>query len=80
MFIDESRDTSHEQRPDLPGLASSALGLFALSYALIEANTYGWTSARTLGLGAVAVLLLAAFVVIVAKTAECEAIPEAVML
>src|ERR671934_1774085 len=47
-FIDESRDTSHEQRPDLPGLLSSALGLFALSYALIEANTYGWTSARIL--------------------------------
>src|SRR6185437_12897657 len=44
-FIDESRDTSHEQRPDMPGLVSSALGLFALSYALIEANTYGWTSA-----------------------------------
>src|SRR6202795_3909976 len=34
LFIDESRDTSQEQRPDVPGLASSALGLFALSYAL----------------------------------------------
>src|SRR3954449_12912206 len=31
-FIDESRDTSSEQRPDLPGLFTSALGLFALSY------------------------------------------------
>src|ERR671937_273054 len=47
-FIDESRDTSHEQRPDVPGLFTSALGLFALSYALIEANNYGWTSARIL--------------------------------
>src|ERR1043165_7613119 len=34
-FIDESRDTSHEQRPDVPGLVTSSLGLFALSYALI---------------------------------------------
>src|SRR5690242_3522143 len=34
--IDESRDTSHEQRLDIPGLASSAFGLFALTYALIE--------------------------------------------
>src|SRR4051794_32009832 len=45
-FIDESRDTSHEQQPDVPGLVTSSLGLFALSYALIEANSYGWTSAR----------------------------------
>src|SRR5579862_9131195 len=43
-FIDESRDTSQEQQPDIPGLFTSALGLFALSYALIEANSYGWTS------------------------------------
>src|SRR5438552_10607173 len=45
-FIEESRDTSHEQRPDVPGLFTSALSLFTLSYALIEANTYGWTSGR----------------------------------
>src|SRR5579864_3835989 len=33
MFIDESRDTSREQRPDLAGQITSALSLFALSYA-----------------------------------------------
>src|SRR5213078_3381738 len=38
LFIDESRDTSHEQRPDVPGLIASAIGLFALTYAFIEAN------------------------------------------
>src|SRR6267142_7248621 len=38
LFIDESRDTSHEQKPDVAGLVTSALGLFALSYALIESN------------------------------------------
>jgi len=63
-FIDESRDTSQEQRPDLPGLVTSALGLFALSYALIEANTYGWTSARILIAFAVAAASLAAFVLL----------------
>src|ERR1700750_2700463 len=31
LVIRESRDTSHEQSLDLPGLATSALGLFALS-------------------------------------------------
>src|SRR6266478_1986046 len=54
MFIDESRDTSHEQKPDVSGLITSALGLFALSYALIESNNYGWTSGRILGAFAVA--------------------------
>jgi len=63
-FIDESRDTSHEQRPDVPGLLTSALGLFALSYALIEANNYGWTSGRILGSFAVAAVALVAFVLL----------------
>jgi EmrB/QacA subfamily drug resistance transporter len=64
VLIDESRDTSHEQRPDVPGLLSSALGLFALSYALIEANTYGWTSARILAAFALAAAALLAFVLL----------------
>jgi EmrB/QacA subfamily drug resistance transporter len=59
--IDESRDTSHEQRLDLPGLATSAIGLFALTYALIEANAYGWTSARILALFGLAAVSLVAF-------------------
>src|SRR4051794_37500266 len=63
-FIDESRDTRAQQRLDLPGLATVALGLFALTYGLIEANTYGWTSARILGAFAIAVVMLAAFVLI----------------
>jgi len=65
--IDETRDTSAEQRLDLPGLLTSGAGLFALTYALIEANNYGWTSARILGLFAVAAVLLAAFVALEAK-------------
>jgi len=63
-FIDESRDTSHEQRPDVPGLFTSALGLFALSYGLIEANNYGWTSGRILVAFAVAAVSLVAFVLL----------------
>jgi EmrB/QacA subfamily drug resistance transporter len=63
-FITESRDTSHEQRPDFPGLITSTLGLFALSYALIEANTYGWTSTRILASFAVAGISLGAFVLL----------------
>src|SRR5262245_21979632 len=62
--IDESRDTSHEQRLDLPGLVSSGIGLFSLTYALIEANNYGWTSTRILVLFGVAALALATFVLL----------------
>ncbi len=62
--IDESRDTSSEQRLDLPGLLTSAVGLFALTYALIEGNSYGWASGRILGLFGFAVVALAVFVVL----------------
>jgi EmrB/QacA subfamily drug resistance transporter len=61
LFVDESRDTSHEQRPDLPGLAASAVGLFALTYGFIEANNFGWTSTRILGAFAIAAVSLVAF-------------------
>jgi EmrB/QacA subfamily drug resistance transporter len=64
IAIDESRDTSHEQKLDLPGLITSAVGLFALTYGLIEANKYGWTSGRILGLFALCALALAVFVAI----------------
>jgi len=62
VFIEESRDTSAEQRPDIGGLVSSAIGLFALIFGLIEGNTDGWTSPRILGSFAVAAVALAAFV------------------
>ena len=63
LLITESKDDTHESL-DLPGLATSALGLFALTYGLIEANAYGWTSARIVGSFVVAVVSLTAFIVI----------------
>src|SRR5471030_1616137 len=45
-FVDESRDQSHEQKPDIAGLLTSSLGLFALTYGLIESTNYGWGSTR----------------------------------
>jgi EmrB/QacA subfamily drug resistance transporter len=64
LLIDESRDDSHEQPPDIPGLLTSGLGLFSLTYGLIEANNYGWTSGRILGSFAAAAVLLTAFVLV----------------
>jgi EmrB/QacA subfamily drug resistance transporter len=62
--VDESRDTSKEQRLDLPGLLTSGIGLFALTYGLIEGNSRGWGSPEILGLFAVSVVALAAFVLL----------------
>jgi EmrB/QacA subfamily drug resistance transporter len=64
LVIKESRDTSHEQSVDLPGLITSSAGLFALTYALIEGNQHGWTSPEIIGLFAAAATLLVAFVLL----------------
>jgi EmrB/QacA subfamily drug resistance transporter len=60
--IAESRDTSHEQSIDLPGLVTSGGSLLALSYALIEGNKHGWGSPEIVGLFVGAAVLLAAFI------------------
>lgn len=59
LTVRDSRDP-HAQRPDMPGVALSALGLFALVYGIIEAGTQGWTAPPVLAAFAVAgaVLLL----------------------
>ena len=62
IVIGESRDTSREQSLDLPGLLVSAGALFALTFGLIEASSYGWTSPTILGLFAAAALGIALFV------------------
>src|SRR5918999_759316 len=64
LFIDESKDTSEVQRLDLPGLLTSGIGLFSLTYGLIEANLYGWTSGRIVGAFVVATVMLIAFVLL----------------
>jgi EmrB/QacA subfamily drug resistance transporter len=61
VVIRESRDTSHEQRLDLPGLVASAVALFALTYSLIEANNKGWGSVEILSLFAVAAVAFVVF-------------------
>jgi EmrB/QacA subfamily drug resistance transporter len=60
LFIDESRDETHV-RLDIPGLVASSVGLFALTYGLIEGNSYGWGSARIVGAFVVAAVGLLGF-------------------
>jgi EmrB/QacA subfamily drug resistance transporter len=60
--IAESRDTSHEQSIDFPGLVTSGGALLALSYALIEGNQRGWGSPEIIGLFVGSAVLLAVFI------------------
>jgi EmrB/QacA subfamily drug resistance transporter len=64
IVIPESRDTSHEQGLDLPGLLSSGLSLFALTYALIEGNDKGWSSPLIVSLFVGAAVLMFVFVLL----------------
>jgi EmrB/QacA subfamily drug resistance transporter len=63
-LLAESRDTGRTRHFDVAGAVSVTAGLALGVYALVDANRAGWTSAQTLGLGAVAVALLGAFVAI----------------
>jgi EmrB/QacA subfamily drug resistance transporter len=52
-----------KQGADLPGAALLTAGLMLGVYTILQVDKQGWTSTQTLGLGAVAVVLLAAFLV-----------------
>ena len=63
-LIPESRDELAHQSYDLAGAVTVTGGLMALVYAIVDAQSAGWGSAKTLGFFALAVVLLVAFVVI----------------
>jgi EmrB/QacA subfamily drug resistance transporter len=69
LFVRESRA---EGKPhyDIPGVITSTLGLVALVYGFTKANEDGWSATSTIVLLAVAVALLAGFVIIEKNTAE----------
>jgi EmrB/QacA subfamily drug resistance transporter len=63
-FVPESRVEGTHRAFDLAGAGTVTGGLVVLVYAIVKAQEFGWGSARTLGLGALALALLTAFVVI----------------
>jgi EmrB/QacA subfamily drug resistance transporter len=63
-FVPESRADMPHRAFDIAGAVTVTGGLVVLVYAIVKAQAYGWGSARTLGLGAIAIALLAAFVAI----------------
>ncbi|NUP50180.1 MAG: MFS transporter [Catenulispora sp.] len=62
-YLSESK-AEGDTKYDIPGALTSTAGLAALVYGFNKANTDGWSSGTTLGLLAVGVALLAAFVII----------------
>jgi EmrB/QacA subfamily drug resistance transporter len=66
-LLPESRNEGHRHF-DVAGAVTITAGLSLLVYALVDANNAGWTSTQTLGLGAIAVALIAGFYVIERRT------------
>jgi EmrB/QacA subfamily drug resistance transporter len=64
MLVAESRSESGTRSFDLAGAFSVTAGLSVLVYALVDATDAGWGSTQTIGLLALAVALLVAFVAI----------------
>ena len=63
-YVAESRAETQRRSYDLGGAVTVTGGLLVLVYTIVKAQSWGWGSARTLGLGAVAIVLLALFVAI----------------
>ena len=63
-LVPESRDALAHQSYDVAGAVTVTGGLMSLVYAIVDAQSAGWGSAKTLGFFALAAILLATFVVI----------------
>jgi EmrB/QacA subfamily drug resistance transporter len=63
-LIPESKDELAHRHYDVPGAVTVTGGLMTLVYAIVKAETDGWTAATTIGFFVLAVALLASFVVI----------------
>jgi EmrB/QacA subfamily drug resistance transporter len=70
LTMGESRVPAVAGRLDLPGLVTSAVALFSLTYGLIEGHDKGWTSALILGAFALSAAAAAAFAVIESRTSS----------
>jgi EmrB/QacA subfamily drug resistance transporter len=69
-FVPESRDEREHKSFDVAGAVTVTAGLIVLVYTIVKAQDKGWGSAHTLGFGALAFALLAAFIVIERRSPE----------
>jgi EmrB/QacA subfamily drug resistance transporter len=68
-FVPESRDAHAARGFDVAGAVTVTGGLMALVYAIVKAETDGWTATTTVGFFALSAVLIAAFVVIELRSA-----------
>ncbi len=61
VFIYESTDPRAKRSIDYPGVLTVSVAMFALTFAVVEGQNYGWTSPGILGLLALSALGLVAF-------------------
>jgi EmrB/QacA subfamily drug resistance transporter len=69
-FVPESKDERQHKAFDVAGAVTVTAGLLILVYAIVKAQEKGWGSLHTLGVGGLALALLAAFVVIERRSIE----------
>jgi EmrB/QacA subfamily drug resistance transporter len=69
ILLGESRD-ARASRFDLPGALLVTGGLTTAVFGITQANEYGWTSGKTIGIFAAAVVLLASFLVVETRTKD----------
>ena len=69
-YVPESKDEREHKSFDLAGAVTVTAGLLVLVYAIVKAQEKGWGSLHTIGFGALAFGLLAAFVFIERRSPE----------
>jgi EmrB/QacA subfamily drug resistance transporter len=69
VLLRDSRDDALERRFDVAGAVTITAALVALVYAVVEAPKVGWADGQTLGLLALAAVLIAVFVAIESRSA-----------
>ena len=67
LIVRESTDPKVDRHIDIPGVLVISLALFCLTFALVEGQSYGWTSVTIVSLFALAFIGLIAFVFIQLK-------------
>jgi predicted MFS family arabinose efflux permease len=69
-FVPDAEAEEKPETADVAGAVTVTGGLLVLVYGIVKAQAYGWTSWKTLSLGALAIALLAAFTWIEAHSRE----------
>jgi len=69
-YVPESKDEHAHSSYDIAGAATVTGGLMSLVYAIVKAETDGWSSSVTIGFFMLAALLLFSFVLIEQRSAE----------